>query len=76
MAGKPVQWEIDAMHLNPHCAVHGAVPDALADTGMGVALYPPFADGEICATRRIWCDEALVAQANEKGAIFGPRGEA
>jgi hypothetical protein len=57
MAGKPVHKEIDPMHLNPHCAVLRAVPDALADTGMGV-------------------DEALMAQANGKGVIFRPKGEA
>jgi len=30
--------------------VHGAVIYALADTGMGAALYPTLAEGEICAT--------------------------
>jgi len=37
-------------HRNPHNVVHGAVIYALADTGMGAALYPTLADGEICAT--------------------------
>ncbi len=37
-------------HLNPHGAVHGAVLFALADTGMGSALYPTLAAGESCAT--------------------------
>ena len=37
-------------HLNPHGVVHGAVIYALADTGMGAALYPTLAEGEICAT--------------------------
>ncbi len=37
-------------HMNPHGVVHGAVLYALADTGMGAALYPTLAPGEICAT--------------------------
>ena len=37
-------------HRNPHGVVHGAVIYALADTGMGAALYPTLAEGEICAT--------------------------
>jgi acyl-CoA thioesterase len=37
-------------HLNPHQVVHGAVLYAMADTGMGAALYPSLAEGEICAT--------------------------
>lgn len=37
-------------HLNPHAVVHGAVVYALADTGMGAALYPTLAPGQICAT--------------------------
>lgn len=40
-------------HLNPHGVVHGAVVYAMADTGMGAALYPTLADGEICATIEI-----------------------
>jgi acyl-CoA thioesterase len=40
-------------HLNPHEVVHGAVLYALADTGMGSALYPTLAEGEICATIEI-----------------------
>lgn len=37
-------------HLNPHRVVHGAVLYALADTGMGAALYPSLVAGESCAT--------------------------
>lgn len=37
-------------HLNPHGVVHGALVFALADTGMGAALYPTLEQGEICAT--------------------------
>ncbi len=40
-------------HLNPHRVVHGAVLYALADTGMGSALYPTLTEGEICATIEI-----------------------
>lgn len=41
-------------HLhNPHRVVHGAVLYALADTGMGAALYPSLAPGELCATVEI-----------------------
>ena len=40
-------------HLNPHGVVHGAVVYAMADTGMGAALYPTLAAGEICATIEI-----------------------
>lgn len=36
--------------LNPHKVVHGAVYYALADTGMGAALYPMLDEGESCAT--------------------------
>ncbi len=38
---------------NPHNVVHGAVLSALADTGMGAALYPSLDAGEICATIEI-----------------------
>ena len=40
-------------HLNPHRVVHGAVIYALADTGMGLALYPTLTEGELCATIEI-----------------------
>lgn len=40
-------------HLNPHRVVHGAVLYAMADTGMGAALYPTLDEGEICATIEI-----------------------
>ena len=42
--------EVSERHLNPHAVAHGAVLYALADTGMGAALYPTLAEGEICAT--------------------------
>lgn len=38
---------------NPHKTVHGGVLYSLADTGMGSALYPTLAEGEICATVEI-----------------------
>jgi acyl-CoA thioesterase len=44
---------VAAHHLNPHKVVHGAVIYALADTGMGIALYPTLGKGEICATIEI-----------------------
>lgn len=40
-------------HLNPHRVVHGAVVFALADTGMGAALYTTLSEGESCATIEI-----------------------
>ncbi len=40
-------------HMNPHRVVHGAVLYAMADTGMGAALYPTLSAGEICATIEI-----------------------
>ncbi len=40
-------------HLNPNRVVHGAVVYAMADTGMGSALHPTLAPGEICATIEI-----------------------
>ncbi|WP_178916739.1 PaaI family thioesterase [Natronomonas gomsonensis] len=35
---------------NPHDVVHGAVLYAMADTGMGGALYPKLDEGQRCAT--------------------------
>ncbi len=62
-------------HLNPHGVVHGGVLFSLADTGMGKALYPSLAEGELCATiemriayhrpvseGRIVCDSRLVSR--------------
>jgi len=45
----PIRAEL----LNPHGVVHGAVAYALADTGMGGALYPMLARGASCATIEI-----------------------
>lgn len=42
--------EVDDKLLNPHGVVHGSVMSALADTGMGGALYPLLGDDESCAT--------------------------
>jgi len=41
---------VTGKHHNPHGVVHGAVIFAMADTGMGAALYPTLEAGEICAT--------------------------
>ena len=38
---------IEEKHLNPNKVVHGAVAYALADTGMGAALYSAFEKGTI-----------------------------
>lgn len=40
-------------HHNPHRVAHGAVLYALADTGMGAALYPSLSNDELCATIEI-----------------------
>lgn len=40
-------------HYNPQGVVHGAVLFALADTGMGAALYPTLSQGQLCATIEI-----------------------
>ncbi|MDF1719578.1 MAG: PaaI family thioesterase [Minwuia sp.] len=44
--------ELDARDdlMNPHGVVHGAALYALADTGMGAALYGSLVKGESCAT--------------------------
>jgi acyl-CoA thioesterase len=44
---------VSEKHLNPHGVVHGAVAYALADTGMGAALFPTLSQGELCATIEI-----------------------
>lgn len=45
--------DIQRVHLNPHGVVHGAVLYALADQGMGAALYTLLDDAESCATIEI-----------------------
>jgi len=45
--------EIDDRLLNPHHVAHGGVLYSMADTGMGGALYPSLAEGELCATIEI-----------------------
>jgi acyl-CoA thioesterase len=45
--------EVEDKLLNPHGVVHGSVMSALADTGMGGALYPLLAADESCATVEI-----------------------
>lgn len=42
-----------ARHYNPQGVMHGAVLFAMADTGMGAALYPTLDAGQICATIEI-----------------------
>jgi acyl-CoA thioesterase len=42
--------EVQGMHLNSTGAVHGAVLFAMADTGMGKALYTTLNAGQLCAT--------------------------
>ena len=44
---------VDEKHLNPNKVVHGAVLFAMADTGMGAAVHPTLAAGELCATVEI-----------------------
>lgn len=45
--------EVTEKHLNPNQVVHGAVMFALADIGMGAAVVPTLAEGELCATVEI-----------------------
>lgn len=45
--------QVQAMHMNPHGVVHGAVPYAMADSGMGAAAYTTMVEGESCATIEI-----------------------
>ena len=46
-------FDIGEIHRNPNGVAHGAVLYALADTGMGAALYPTLNPGERCATIQI-----------------------
>lgn len=45
--------EAKAQLFNPQNALHGGVLYALADTGMGAALYPSLEAGDMCATIEI-----------------------
>lgn len=45
--------QIGDKHMNTNNVAHGAVLYALADTGMGSALYPTLDDGQVCATIEI-----------------------
>ena len=45
--------EINERLLNPHQVVHGGVIYSMADTGMGMALYPYLDEAELCATVEI-----------------------
>ena len=44
---------IEEKHLNPNKVVHGAEIFGLADVGMGAAVHPTLAEGELCATVEI-----------------------
>jgi len=45
--------EINEKLLNPHRSLHGGVAYAMADTGMGAALYTCMEEDELCATIEI-----------------------
>lgn len=45
--------DIERKHMSTQKAVHGAVAYALADTGMGTALYSLLEEGLYCATNEI-----------------------
>ena len=42
--------EVDKKLFNPHGVLHGAVIYAMADTGMGAALYTQMMEDELCST--------------------------
>ncbi len=42
--------EVGERHMNPHGVVHGGVLYAMADTGMGAAVYSRLTPEESCAT--------------------------
>lgn len=53
MGGSTATLTAEHKHMNPHGVVHGAVIYALADTGMGAALYPTLDAEQACATIEI-----------------------
>jgi acyl-CoA thioesterase len=76
------ELSIDSRHMNPNGVVHGAVPYALADTGMGAALSSVLAEGEICTTieikinyfrpalaGRLRCETRIVHRGRRTGAL-------
>lgn len=56
---------IAAHHLNPHGVVHGAVLFALADTGMGAAVYPQLRPDQSCTTISAQIGYLAAARAGE-----------
>ena len=48
--------EVNDKLFNPHQVLHGAVIYAMADTGMGGALYTMLESDELCATTNISID--------------------
>ena len=72
-------------HLNPNGVVHGAVLFALADTGMGSALFPTLTCETSLVNRgtsianlesRVMHDGKLVASANGHYAILRAKSDA
>jgi acyl-CoA thioesterase len=45
--------EIERKHLSPHQTIHGGVAYALADTGMGAAVYSIIDEDQMCSTIEI-----------------------
>ncbi len=58
--------DVHEKFYNTQCVVHGAILYALADTGMGGALYPLLDPGEYCATVEI---KISYFQAVRRGSI-------
>lgn len=52
-SGSLCRVEVREELLNPHRVAHGGVLYAMADTGMGAAVYPSLKTGELCATVEI-----------------------
>lgn len=48
-----LKLNIKPHHLNRHDVLAGGLLYSIADVGMGLALYPTLADGQICATVEI-----------------------
>jgi acyl-CoA thioesterase len=76
------QLQVREIHLNPHGVMHGAVLYAMADTGMGAALYTRLDAAESCATievkmvylapvteGRLVCDTRLVHRSRRVATL-------